>query len=125
MSRPLFLRIAAVVEQHDPWFRQKRDATGKLGLSPLQKMTAAIRQLAYGVSSDAVDEYVRIGASTVMLALRKFVQDIVMLFSDEYLRAPTAEDTACLLVEGERRGFLGMLGSIDCMHWVWKNYPKA
>ncbi|XP_062217797.1 uncharacterized protein LOC133918041 [Phragmites australis] len=88
-------------------------------------MTAAIRQLAYGVSSDAVDEYVRIGASTAMLALRKFVQAIVELFSDEYLRDPTAADTARLLAKGELRGFPGMLGSIDCMHWVWKNCPKA
>ncbi|XP_062205643.1 uncharacterized protein LOC133907585 [Phragmites australis] len=43
MSRRLFLHIAAAVEEHDTWFRQRRDATGKLGLSPLQKMTAAIR----------------------------------------------------------------------------------
>ncbi|XP_062208946.1 protein ANTAGONIST OF LIKE HETEROCHROMATIN PROTEIN 1-like [Phragmites australis] len=98
---------------------------GNLGLIPLQKMIAAIRQLAYGVSSDAVDEYVGIGASTAMLALRKFVQAIVEVFGDEYLRAPNEADTARLLAEGERRGFPGMLGSIDCMHWVWKNYPKV
>ncbi|XP_062188842.1 uncharacterized protein LOC133892125 [Phragmites australis] len=125
MSRRLFLRIAAAVEEHDTWFRQRRDATGKLGLSPLQKMTAAIRQLAYGVSSDAVDEYVRIGASTAMMALRKYVEAIVQVFGEEYLRAPNETDTAHLLAEGERRGFPGMLGSIDCMHWVWKNCPKA
>ncbi|XP_062230036.1 uncharacterized protein LOC133927592 [Phragmites australis] len=105
MSRALFLRIATAVENHDPWFRQKRDATGKLGLSPLQKMTAAIRQLAYGVSADAVDEYVRIGGSTAMLALTKFVEAVVLLFFDEYLRSPTAEDTARLLAIGEQRGF--------------------
>ncbi|XP_062232679.1 uncharacterized protein LOC133929938 [Phragmites australis] len=105
MSRPLFLRIAAAVENHDPWFRQGRDAAGKLGLSPLQKMTAAIRQLAYGVSADAVDEYVRIGASTARLALRKFVQAVVRIFSEQYLRAPTVEDTARLLAIGEQRGF--------------------
>ncbi|XP_062213796.1 uncharacterized protein LOC133914800 [Phragmites australis] len=125
MSRPLFLRIAAAVENHDPWFRQGRDAAGKLGLSPLQKMTAAIRQLAYEVSADTVDEYVRIGASTARLALRKFVQAVVRIFSEQYLRATTAEDTARLLAIGEQRGFPGMLGSIDCIHWVWRNCPKA
>ncbi|XP_062217672.1 uncharacterized protein LOC133917858 [Phragmites australis] len=75
MSRPLFLRIAAVVENHDPWFLQKRDVTGKLGLSLLQKMTVAIRQLAYGVSVDAMDD------STAMLALTKFVEVVVLIFS--------------------------------------------
>ncbi|XP_062205215.1 uncharacterized protein LOC133907222 [Phragmites australis] len=59
-----------------------------------------------------------------MVALRKFVQAVVLLFSDEHLRAPTVEDTARLLAIGEQRGFPGMLGNIDCMHWVWKNCPK-
>jgi len=39
------------------------------------------------------------------------------------LRLPHEDDTARLLAIGERRGFSGMLGSIDCMHWRWKNYP--
>ncbi|XP_020262269.1 uncharacterized protein LOC109838223 [Asparagus officinalis] len=42
---------------------QKRDATGKLGLSTLQKVIAAHRILAYGTSVDATEEYIRIGSN--------------------------------------------------------------
>ena len=49
---------------------QKRDALGRLGLSSLQKCTAAIRMLAYGLPADACDEYVRIGETTALVAMR-------------------------------------------------------
>ena len=35
-----------------------------LGLSPLQKMTAVLRMLAYGVAANFMDEYVRIAETT-------------------------------------------------------------
>jgi hypothetical protein len=45
------------------------------------------------------------------------------VFREVYLREPTTEDTACLLSINENRGFSRKLGSIDCMHWQWKNCP--
>ena len=56
MSRPLFLQIVNEVEQYDPYFIQITDAIGVLGLSSLQKITAAYRILAYGTPADSVDE---------------------------------------------------------------------
>uniref|UniRef100_A0A0D2ZU15 Uncharacterized protein n=1 Tax=Brassica oleracea var. oleracea TaxID=109376 RepID=A0A0D2ZU15_BRAOL len=38
---------------------------------------------------------------------------------------PTPADLQRLLDVGEYRGFPGMIGSIDCMHWEWKNCPTA
>jgi hypothetical protein len=35
------------------------------------------------------------------------------------------QDTMRLLGENAARGWPGMLGSTDCMHWGWKNCPKA
>uniref|UniRef100_A0A2N9H634 DDE Tnp4 domain-containing protein n=1 Tax=Fagus sylvatica TaxID=28930 RepID=A0A2N9H634_FAGSY len=88
-------------------------------------MTAALRMLAYGVAADSTDEYVRIGESTAVESLRKFVKAVVNIFSEEYLRSPNSNDIARLLAVNEKRGFPGMLGSIDCMHWKWKNCPTA
>ncbi|OEL27363.1 hypothetical protein BAE44_0011618, partial [Dichanthelium oligosanthes] len=48
MRRYFFLCIMQAVEERDPWFACRLDATGKMGLSPLQKCIAAPRILAYG-----------------------------------------------------------------------------
>ena len=125
MSRPLFLRIVNEIEQYDPYFIQRTDAVGVLGLSSLQKITAAYRILTYGTPADSVDEYIRIGESTVIESLRRFVKAVIAMFGDHYLRSPNNIDVARLLQTGEQRGFPGMLWSIDFMHLKWKNCPTA
>jgi hypothetical protein len=125
MRRPLFLRIVSEVENHEQFFVQGRNAVGTLGFTACQKITAAIRMLAYGVTGDYVDEYMRILETTAMMSLKLFAQAVVSLYSDTYLRSPTKHDIARLLVDDESRGFPGMLGSIDYMHWKWKNCPTA
>ncbi|XP_074346176.1 uncharacterized protein LOC141684943 [Apium graveolens] len=104
---------------------ERVDALGRKGISPLQKYTAAIRILAYGIGADVVDDYVRIGTSTVIECFEKFVTNVILVFDSEYLRKPNSNDVQRLLKMGEARGFPGMMGSIDCMHWQWKNCPKA
>lgn len=125
MSRSLFLRIVDAVKGHDNYFEQRRDGLGRLGLSTLQKVTAVFRMLAYGVPADATDEYVKIGESTAIESMKRFCRAIVEIFAEQYLRSPTANDVARLLYVGKQRGFPGMLGSLDCMHWTWKNCPTA
>ncbi|XP_071713489.1 uncharacterized protein [Rutidosis leptorrhynchoides] len=73
-----------------------------LGFNIVKKVTSAIRQLAYAAMVDLFDEYLHI----------------------EYLRKPTAQDVQRLTTKhAQIHGFPEMLGSIDCMHWRWRNCP--
>jgi hypothetical protein len=125
MHRPLFLRIVKDVEAHDEYFVQKKDALRRPGLHPIQKITSAIRMLAYGAAADANDEYLRIGESTAHESLARFCNAVILVYGNEYLRHPNKDDLKRILAINEKRGFPGMLGSLDCMHWVWKNCPAA
>jgi hypothetical protein len=73
--------------------------------------------MAYGIPADLVDDHLAMGESQAIKCVKRFVVAVVRVFGETYLRAPNAEDTARLLVYNKARGFLGMLGSIDCMHW--------
>ena len=117
MNKSLFLGVVHRLSQEFEYFQPREDATGRSSLSPLQKCTAAIRQLAYGGGADTVDEYVRLGETTARKCLHHFTAGIIHLFGDQYLRRPTPEDLERLLLVGEQRGLPGMIGSIDCMHW--------
>ena len=121
----MFLRIVEAVKGHDNYFQQQSDGLGRLGLSTLQKITAVFWMLAYGLPADATDEYLKIGESTSIESMKRFCRAIVEIFAERYLRTPTATDVARLLHIGQQRGFPGMLGSLDCMHWKWKNCPTA
>ena len=72
-----------------------------------------------------MDEYIIIGESTAIESLRRFVKAVITMFGDHYLRSPNNIDIARLLQTREQRGFPGMLRSIDCMHWKWKNCPTS
>ncbi|XP_057723542.1 uncharacterized protein LOC130939456 [Arachis stenosperma] len=65
--------------------------------------------LAYGVTADAVDDYVHIGESTTIECLEKFVKCVISMFEDEYLRKPNPNGVRRLLQMAEGCGFPGML----------------
>ncbi|KAL9665958.1 hypothetical protein QQ045_000279 [Rhodiola kirilowii] len=77
---------------HDEYWHQRRDAAGVLSLLPEQKMTAAIRMLAYGSCADQCVELTRMGESTTLECLKKWCAQVVEHHKDRYLRSPNAAD---------------------------------
>ena len=76
-------------------------------------------------SQDATDEYVRFGESTTLEAMKRWIRTIHGCFRDIYLRQPTRADIEKQAQINTERGLPGMFGSLDCMHWSWKNCPVA
>ncbi|XP_048433278.1 uncharacterized protein LOC103965369 [Pyrus x bretschneideri] len=97
MRRHVFERLLCDVQHVNPYFRQKRDRAGHLGFSPHQKVTVALRMMAYGSQADLMDE--------------------THVYKDEYLHELNQEDLDRLLCKAEGRGFPSMIGSLDCMYW--------
>jgi len=69
MRKYLFLCIVEALGNHSEYFQVRYDVAGKRGFLPLTKCAAVMRMLAYGVTADCVDEYLKIGASTAMECL--------------------------------------------------------
>jgi hypothetical protein len=64
MSRELFLVILNGVRDYNDYFEAKYKCTSKIGFSSYQQCSAAIRQLAYGVPCDLIEDYMRMSEST-------------------------------------------------------------
>ncbi|XP_048441855.1 uncharacterized protein LOC125478110 [Pyrus x bretschneideri] len=105
MRHHVFERLLRDVQQVNPYFRQKLDRAGCLG--------------------DSMDETHGMSESTCFDTIQQFCDIIVQVHKDEYLREPNQEDLNWLIRKAEDCGFLGMIGSLDCMHWDLKNCPTG
>ena len=108
------------------WWRRATSTSNSGKMPPLTKCMVALRQLAYGTTTDMFDEHLHVGDTTGRECLAKFCESVVDAFDTTYLCKPNVEDCQFLMrMHNWVHGFPGMLGSIDCMHWEWKNCPAA
>ena len=99
----MFRHIAESVKMHDTFFEQRRNCAGVLGHSTYQKVTAALRMMAYGIPADLVDDHLAMSESQSIECVRRFAIAVVDVFGPEYFRAPNAQDTARLLESNKAR----------------------
>jgi hypothetical protein len=115
MGTDLFKSIAEAMKMHDSFLKQRSNCAKDLGHSTYQKVTAALRKMAYGIPVDLVDDNLAMGKSQAINCVKRFALVVVKVFGAEYLRAPNAQDRPRLLEINVACGFPGTLGSIDCM----------
>jgi hypothetical protein len=56
MRMTLFLSIMHKLSEPSPYFSERYDVTGRIGLTALQKCTTVVHQLAYGMAADRMRE---------------------------------------------------------------------
>tara|TARA_R110002050_G_scaffold32219_2_gene83030 strand:+ start:241 stop:927 length:687 start_codon:yes stop_codon:yes gene_type:complete len=110
MSSSLFKKIFRDLPEVDIFLTEMTDAVGRRGVSPLQKIVAALRMLCYGESADRQDEYIQIGQTTARAPCVKFCRAVTSKYGKQYLRDPTQEDLRRILQVNTIRGFPGMIG---------------
>ena len=106
MRQSLFEKIIEDLVEANPCFEQKKDALGLVGSSPLQKLTSALRMLAYGTAlADQLDDLTRMAESTTPLHnLKVFCKSIIRRYGTEYFRAPTKDNMKMILSLHEATG---------------------
>ena len=83
MNLKLFRKIVEHLRAYNDYFKLKRDAVGLLGFSTIQKVTVALRILAYGIHADSADDYLRMAESTAIDCMYNFCRAIVTVFHDK------------------------------------------
>jgi hypothetical protein len=121
MRRELFVKIVEACEANCRYFTRQRNRVGALEFSPYQKISTAMWVIVCGIPVNYTDEYLHNCEDTTIKSVRLFAKTIICVFDPEYLRSLNEEDTAM----NEKRGWSGMLGSIDCMHWQVEKLPKG
>lgn len=106
--RKLFLKIVG----SSMYFKKglKPEYGGKIGLSSLQKVVEALRQLTYGTAADSFDEYVRISETSVLESLKHFCKQLVQEFEKDYLHITSGEELKNIEKKFAGIGFPGCMG---------------
>nr|GEW63905.1 hypothetical protein [Tanacetum cinerariifolium] len=113
-------------EDTPPKYLEENFKRSGLSIVLLLKCTSAICQFPYDTTPDSFEEYLKIVERCARKCLENFTKCIYILYVEEFLRNPTSEDIKNIYaLHEEKLGLLGMLGSIDCMHCDWRNFPKS
>nr|GEZ52467.1 hypothetical protein [Tanacetum cinerariifolium] len=116
-------RLVVVFFSDNPMYNATRFRKTE-GISPLIKYTSAIRQLAYCVNGNFLDEYMQISERSSRMALDHFCEAVMKIYGPEFLRKPTVTDIEKLYRHHEEKHeFSGMLGSLDYTDWEWFGCP--
>jgi len=110
---------------NEPAWKRTFNATGRPQAHAIQKVSAAVRGLAYGEAFDRADEYGLLSRSTIDVYTSRLTHFIIDKWAPTYLGHPNSEGLEHFLTRNAARGMQGCMGSMHCAHWTRAKCPKA
>lgn len=110
------MRILQVIYDYDVFFLQRQDYTRSLGCLQFK-----LHMLENGTWANAIDEYHWIAKNATMECMKWFMHVVVVIFQSRYLWEPIKTCIENQLKINVEKDFACMLGSLDYIHYRWKN----
>ena len=108
------------------FYQTNETGQGIRGSSLEAKLLLPLKTLAYGVPPHTFRDYFQMSKTQARTACYQFDVAMERLYQREYFCLPTKEDVKNIVkLHKHQHQVDGLFGSIDCMHTVWKNCPKA
>jgi hypothetical protein len=124
---PTMMRIIIICVVYNPFSRMAtRSPTDKRKVL-MERSYMALKYLAYGCSINTFWDYFQMRESTAMKCVKMFIKDMCnSSFWKKYFNVMTPADAKRVEeYHKEVHGVHGMIGSLDCSHFVWGNCPVA
>lgn len=122
----LFRRLERDLPIFETALQQKTDAIGRKGPQPWQKILMCLRRLGEGCSFSSLDDQARMSVESMRQCFSIFTNAVIAKYGAEFLnREPSLSELRRIERKFSQSNFPGCIGSIDCMHMIWKNCPKA
>ena len=127
VSRTSYEVIKRCVCEADLFFCDGFDITGRRRVITDAKILISLKYLAYGCSVNAFRDYFQVGESTALLSAKKFTKCISnSILQKQFFSFFTPADAKRVeALHSEKHAVHGMLGSLDCSHFVWGNCAVA
>jgi hypothetical protein len=128
ISRHRYEEIRSYLCRTDSFFQAGYDAYKRQKVSADAKILITLKYLAYGCSINSFRDYFQMGESTAMMCVKKVTKLMSSSteFRSRFLPAITPADAKQLeALHHKQHGVRGMIGSLDCSHFVWANCPVA
>lgn len=98
------------IEQNYSFLQSSKNATRAIGFKSEQKCTVALRMLAYVISGESMDPYVRMTESTAIDRSKLFTLGVAECLKDNFLGPKNGKKPKRFFIRHSERGFTTELG---------------